>query len=68
MEKEQGSSQAPLSRELKAMVKKYRDVIKKGGKYQESSFKNIVTSARAKSVTKIKDLITPNYESIEVFR
>ena len=58
VEKEYRKLSGSLSRELKAMVKKYRDVIKKGGKYQESSFKNIVDFAQAKSVTKIKDLIT----------
>ena len=57
VEKEYRKLSGSLSRELKAMVK-YRDVIKKGGKYQESSFKNIVDFAQAKSVTKIKDLIT----------
>jgi hypothetical protein len=58
VEKEYRKLSGALARELKAMVKKYRDVIKKGDKYQESSFKNIVDFAQAKSVSKIRDLIT----------
>lgn len=61
VEKEYRKLAKNMSRELKAMVKKYREVIKKGESFNKATFgegKNAITDFAAKSLSKIKDLVT----------
>ena len=61
VEKEYRKLAKGMSRELKAMVKKYRDVIKRGESFNKATFgegKNAITDFAQKSLSKIKDLVT----------
>ena len=61
VEKEYRKKAKEVARELKAMVKKYRDVIKAGGTYTSATFgegKNAIKDFATTSLSKIKDLIT----------
>lgn len=61
VEKEYRKKAKEVARELKAMVKKYRDVIKAGGSYTSATFgegKNAIKDFAISSLSKVQDLIT----------
>lgn len=60
-----------LAREIKAMVKKYRDVLKKGEAYTDASFgtgKNAITDFATASFAKFADLVTLTTNPKKYFR
>ena len=60
-----------LAREIKAMVRKYRDVLKKGESYTDATFgtgKNAITDFATASFSKFADLVTLSTNPEEYFK